>query len=184
MATRVFADQEPEALRRFPEIGREELFRSFTLAPADVAFIAPGRGRGPTDRLGLAVTSCTLPWLGFVPDDVASAPPATALEVKELDEFLPAREMGHDSPTPLFRLAWEYLISAKAIRPGPVTLVERIAHARQIARAETFDRLAHELNAEDYKARYAVEYGQPSQKEPDCGHEIRHARGPLRGHSS
>ncbi|WP_308250352.1 DUF4158 domain-containing protein [Sphaerisporangium fuscum] len=48
----MFADQELEALRRFPEIGREELFRFFTLPPADVAFIAPGRGRGPADRLG------------------------------------------------------------------------------------------------------------------------------------
>jgi hypothetical protein len=33
--------------------------------PADVAFIDPGRGRGPADRLGLAVQLCTLPWLGF-----------------------------------------------------------------------------------------------------------------------
>ena len=45
--------------------------------PADSAFIDPGRGRGPADRLGLAVAVCTLPWLGFVPDDVASAPPGT-----------------------------------------------------------------------------------------------------------
>jgi hypothetical protein len=101
------------------------------------------------------VALCTLPWLGFVPDDVASAPPAavarlaerlqvapdvirsygrraktrtdhlrlaakylgwrapTTLELKELDEFLPARAMEHDSPTLLFRLACEYLISAK-----------------------------------------------------------------------
>ncbi len=34
----------------FPEIGRDELFRFFTLAPADVAFVDPGRGRGP--RIG------------------------------------------------------------------------------------------------------------------------------------
>jgi Domain of unknown function (DUF4158) len=88
---------------------------------------------------------CTLPWLGFVPDDVASAPPAavarlaeqlrmdpeetrsygcrakartdhlrlaaqylgwrapTTLELKELDEFLLARAVEHDSPTLLFR---------------------------------------------------------------------------------
>jgi hypothetical protein len=46
LATRVFTDEELEALRRFPEIGREELFRFFTLAPADVAFVDPGRGRG------------------------------------------------------------------------------------------------------------------------------------------
>lgn len=74
MATQVFAEEELTRLRGFPEIGREELFRFFTLAPADVAFVDPGRGRGPADRLGLAVTLCTLPWLGFVPDDVGAAP--------------------------------------------------------------------------------------------------------------
>jgi hypothetical protein len=43
--------------------------------------------------------------------------------VEELDEFLLARAMEHDSPLLLFRLACEYLISAKVIRP--VTVVER-----------------------------------------------------------
>jgi Domain of unknown function (DUF4158) len=173
LATRVFADQELEALRRFPEIGHEDLFRFFTLTPADVAFVDPGGGRGPADRLGLAVTLCTLPWLGFVPDEVAGAPQAAVarlagqlgldpevigaygrraktrtehvrlvarylgwrvagtLELKELDEFLLARAMEHDSPSLLFRLACEYLISARVIRPGPVTVVERVAHARR-----------------------------------------------------
>ncbi|WP_328626068.1 DUF4158 domain-containing protein [Streptomyces sp. NBC_00353] len=45
MATRVFADDELERLRRFPEINKEELIRFFTLTPADVGFIDPGRGR-------------------------------------------------------------------------------------------------------------------------------------------
>ena len=45
MATRTFTDEELEGLRGFPEIGREELFRFFTLTPADVAFVDPGRGR-------------------------------------------------------------------------------------------------------------------------------------------
>jgi hypothetical protein len=186
----VFTDEELEGLRRFPEIGREELFRFFTLTPADVVFVDPGRGRGPADRLGLAMALCTLPWLGFVPDDVASAPraavarlaeqlgvdpevirsygrraktrtdhlrlvarylawrPAGSLQLKELDEFLLARAMEHDSPTLLFRLACEYLISAKVIRPGPVTVVKRVAHAREVARQETFDRLAREFTDE------------------------------------
>ncbi|MEU8196457.1 hypothetical protein AB0C10_22015 [Microbispora amethystogenes] len=56
--------------------------------------------------------------------------------------------MEHDSPTLLFRLACEYLISAKVIRPGLVTVVERVAHAREVARQETFDRLAHEFTDE------------------------------------
>lgn len=73
MATRVFADEELQRLREFPEISREELFRFFTLTPADIAFVAP-RGRGPAVRLGLAVALCTLPWLGFVPDKVTTVP--------------------------------------------------------------------------------------------------------------
>jgi TnpA family transposase len=187
LATQVFTDEELERLRGFPEIGRDELFRFFTLTPADVAFVDPGRGRGPADRLGLAVALSTLPWLGFVPDTVSAAPPMavarladqlgvdpaelrsygrraktrtehlrlvakylgwrlpTTLELKELDEFLLARALEHDSPTLLFRLGCEYLISARVIRPGPVTVVERVAHARAEAQRETFDRLAHEF---------------------------------------
>jgi hypothetical protein len=67
----------------------------------------------------------------------------TTLELKELDEFLLARAMEHDSPTLLCRLGCEYLISARVIRPGLVTVVERVAHAE--AQRETFDRLAHEF---------------------------------------
>ena len=184
MATLVFADEELERFLRFPEINREELVSFFTLSSAHVAFVDPGRGRGPADRLGLSVALCTLPWRGFVPDDVAGAPPvavqrlagrlgvapeelagygqraqtrtdhlrlvarylrwrrAGALELKELDEFLLARAMEHDSPSLLFRLGCEYLISARVIRPGPVTVVERVAHARAQASRETYDRLA------------------------------------------
>ena len=79
VAAAVFSDEELEGLRRFPEIGREELFRFFRLSPADLAFVDPGRGRGPADRLGLAFALCTLPWLGFVPDEVAAAPPVARL---------------------------------------------------------------------------------------------------------
>lgn len=190
MATRVFADEELARLREFPEISREELFRFFTLTPSDIAFLTPGRGRGPAERLGLAVALCTLPWAGFVPDRVADAPAvavarlaeqlkvdaslirsygkraqtrtehlrlvaqflgwraAGSMELKELDEFLLARSMEHDSPTLLFQLACEYLMSARVIRPGPDTLVRRVAHAREQAQSETYDRLAHEFTTE------------------------------------
>jgi hypothetical protein len=69
----------------------------------------------------------------------------TTMELKELDEFLLARTLERDSPTLLFRLGCEYLISARVIRPGPVTVVKRVAHAREEAQRETFDRLAHEF---------------------------------------
>lgn len=68
VATRLFSDDQLDQLRSFPDIGTDDLIRYFTLTGADVAFVDPGRGRGPGDRLGLAVQLCTLPWLGFVPD--------------------------------------------------------------------------------------------------------------------
>ncbi|MFC4117258.1 DUF4158 domain-containing protein [Nonomuraea zeae] len=67
----------------FPEISADELIRSFTPTAADVAFVDPGKGRGPVDRLGMLVQLCTLPWLGFVPDDVGSAPPPAVARVAE-----------------------------------------------------------------------------------------------------
>jgi isopentenyl diphosphate isomerase/L-lactate dehydrogenase-like FMN-dependent dehydrogenase len=63
--------------------------------------------------------------------------PAKALELKELEEFLLARAMEHDAPSLLHRLACEYLISAKVIRPGVVVLLERVAAARAAAQAGT-----------------------------------------------
>ena len=187
MATRVFSKEELAQLRGFPEITRDELIRFFTLTAADRAFVDPGRGRSPRDRLGLAIQLCTLPWLGFVPDDVTTAPPAAVARLarqlqvapedldgygvrgqtrtdhlrlvlqsagwqtagmlagKELEEFLLARAMEHDSPSLLFRLACEHLRSSKVVRPGVVTLLERVAAARAAAVRETFDRLAHLL---------------------------------------
>ncbi|MFC5959850.1 DUF4158 domain-containing protein [Streptomyces pratens] len=74
MATRVFSDDELEALRSFPAIGKDELIRYFTLTPADVAFLR--KFLRPQTVLGAAVQLCALPWLGFVPDVVQAAPPA------------------------------------------------------------------------------------------------------------
>ena len=146
-----------------------------------------GRGDRQATVLGVAVQLCTLRWLGFVPDDVAGAPPmavarlarqlgldpavlagygeraqtrtdhlrevmsfagwrgADRLLLKELDEFLLARAMEHDSPSLLFRLACEHLITSRVLRPGPVKLLERVASARSRAGRDTYDRLAHVL---------------------------------------
>jgi len=187
VATRVFSEEELVQLRGFPEITRDELIRFFTLTAADRAFVDPGRGRSPRERLGLAVQLCTLAWLGFVPDDVTAAPPAAvgrladqlhlgagvlagygereqtrtdhlrlvlqysgwqlprSLENKELEEFLLARAMEHDSPSLLFRLACEHLRTSQVVRPGVVRLIERVAAARARAERETYDRLAHLL---------------------------------------
>ena len=189
MATWLFSDAHLGQLRSFPDIDRDQLIRFFTLTPADVAFIDPGRGRGPADRLGLAVQLCTLPWLGFVPDEVTAAPAAAIRRLAErlqvdpgvlvgygrrgqtrtdhlrlvagylgwhqappgsvcymeLRQFLLDRAMEHDSPTLLFNLAAGYLISAKVIRPGLVTLMELIGWARAAATSLTHQKVAHLL---------------------------------------
>ena len=81
MATRLFPDEQMERLKSYPDIGKDELIRFFTLTAADAAFVDPGRGRGPAARLGLAVQLCTLPWLGFVPDEVRAAPPVAVMRL-------------------------------------------------------------------------------------------------------
>ncbi len=75
VATRdVFSEDKLAQLRGFPEINRVELIRHFTVSDADVAFLRKFRtGR---NVLGAAVQLCTLPWLGFVPDEVTAAPAA------------------------------------------------------------------------------------------------------------
>lgn len=186
MATQdVFSAEELSRLRSFPEINRAELVRYFTLTGADEAFVR--RFRMGRNVLGVAVQLCTLPWLGFVPDEVPTAPAAVvgrlsqqlgiamgelrgygereqtrtdhlrevagyagwrsmgAAEWKDLDEFLFARAMEHDSPKLLFRLACEYLLSSRVIRPGVILLLRRVAGARARARTQTWARVRHLL---------------------------------------
>ena len=189
VATRdVFSAGELARLRGFPEITRAELIRYFTLTGPDVAFLRKFHGTG--NVLGAGVQLCSLPWLGFVPDDVTVVPAAAVARLaerldipagdlagygqrgqtrtehlrevlaytgwrtvdrpgwKELDEFLFARAMEHDSPKLLFRLACEYLASQRMVRPGVILLLEHVASARERARAETWMLLAH-LVSED-----------------------------------
>jgi hypothetical protein len=126
------------------------------------------------------VQLCTLPWLGFVPDEVTAAPAVAvarladqlgmavgelegygqreqtrthhlgevarylgwrsmgAAEWKELEEFQFARAMEHDSPKLLFQLGCEFLRWERVIRPFVVAPLERVAEARERARAETW----------------------------------------------
>ncbi|MBB4942820.1 hypothetical protein FHR32_007220 [Streptosporangium album] len=44
MSEKMFSKEQLEQLRSFPDIGRDELITYFTLTPADVAFVDPGRG--------------------------------------------------------------------------------------------------------------------------------------------
>ncbi|MBA2324689.1 MAG: hypothetical protein H0V92_11995 [Pseudonocardiales bacterium] len=63
--------------------------------------------------------------------------------MKDLEQFLLDRAMEHDSPTLLFTLASEYLISAKTTRPGVVTPAKMVATARSSARALTWELVQH-----------------------------------------
>jgi hypothetical protein len=38
----MFSEEQLEALRSFPDIGKDDLIRYFTLAAADLAFVDPG----------------------------------------------------------------------------------------------------------------------------------------------
>jgi hypothetical protein len=60
---------------------------------------------------------------------------------KDLEEFLFARALEHESPKLLFRLACEYLSSSRLIRPGVVHVLQRVATARKRARGETWQRM-------------------------------------------
>jgi hypothetical protein len=121
VASRLFSEDQLEALKGFPDIDKDELIRFFTLTPADVAFVDPGRGRGPADRLSLAVQLCTLPWLGFVPDQVWAAPPvAAALTYQKVAHLLIGQVMADldlllrfDVGLGMTRLAWLTAMSVK-----------------------------------------------------------------------
>nr|WP_308213039.1 DUF4158 domain-containing protein [Nocardia amikacinitolerans] len=80
---------------------------------ADLAFVDPGRGRGPAERLGLAITLCTSPWLGFVPERVVSAPPVAVTQVAEQLRVDPVEIGGYGrrakTRTEHVRLAAQYL---------------------------------------------------------------------------
>ncbi|MEV4019846.1 DUF4158 domain-containing protein [Nonomuraea angiospora] len=169
LATQFFSDEQMERLRSYPDIGREELIRFFTLTRKDLGFIDNldrGGGRGPAARLGLPVQllanqlavypgmleqygrraqtrsdhlKLVLKYLDWKPV------PTTGETLKELEQFLLDRAMEHDSPSLLFHQAAEFLISARVVRPGVVTLMEMVATARTGAGALTSEKVDHLL---------------------------------------
>ena len=83
MPSRFLSDAELAQLSGFPaEIAAEDLVTYFTLAADDQRWLADEH-RGAANQLGLGLQLCTLPWLGFVPDDLATAPPAALHRVAD-----------------------------------------------------------------------------------------------------
>jgi len=116
----------PDDVATAPAPAVERLCRQFSIAPAALQGYA-ARDQTRTDHLR----------------EVAAFPGwRVGAEVEsKLDQFLLARAMEHNSASLLFELAYEQLRSSRLIRPGPVWLVERVAAAREAAKAETFARL-------------------------------------------
>jgi len=127
--------------------------------------------RGPSragQPAGAALQLCTLPWLGFVPDELtgyggwknrtrtehlrqvlarlgwSTARPGA---LKVLDDFLLARALEHDSPALLTQLAGEHLRAERVVRPALGELLRRVTTARARAGTETARRLAPLLGA-------------------------------------
>jgi Domain of unknown function (DUF4158) len=75
MPVQLFTEAERARRNRFPEvIAYEDLVTFFTLTDRDRDSIP--RYSAPHNRLGYALQLCTLRFMGFVPDDLTSAPPA------------------------------------------------------------------------------------------------------------
>ncbi len=76
MPTRLLTDVELAQLTGYPSvIAAEDLTTFFRLDSQDRRWVLEDH-RGPGKQLGLALQLCTLPWLGFVPDDLTAAPAA------------------------------------------------------------------------------------------------------------
>ena len=73
MPTRFLSDAEIERLKGWPEgIELRDLVRFFHMAGEDLVFV---RGqRGAANQLGIALQLGALRWLGFIPEDLPSAP--------------------------------------------------------------------------------------------------------------
>jgi hypothetical protein len=75
MPVQLFTEAERARRNRFPEvIAYDDLVTFFTLTERDLDSIP--RYSAPHNRLGYALQLCTLRFMGFVPDDLTSAPPA------------------------------------------------------------------------------------------------------------
>ncbi len=73
MPVRPLTDAERARLTGFPqEVAEEELFSHFALTGPDRGLV-PSRAT-PAVRLGFALALCAVRYLGFCPDDLASAP--------------------------------------------------------------------------------------------------------------
>jgi hypothetical protein len=88
MPVRFLSDAELARLSSWPdEIADDGLVTYFTLTSDDFDWL--GANVRIENRLGAAVQLCALPWLGWIPDDLAGCPAAAARRLA--DHHRPAR---------------------------------------------------------------------------------------------
>ena len=93
MPVRFLSDAELARLSGWPdEIADEDLVTYFALTGDDLGWLASTVRL--ENRLGAAVQLCSLPWLGWIPDDLAGCPPAA---VRRLANQL-REHAEHESP--------------------------------------------------------------------------------------
>jgi Domain of unknown function (DUF4158) len=94
MPVRYLSDPELARLSSWPdEIADEDAVTYFTLSADDLSWLA-GFNR-QHNRLAVAVQLSTLPWLGWIPDDLAGCPPTA------LDRLAQALGVAPDTSSPL-----------------------------------------------------------------------------------
>jgi hypothetical protein len=75
MPVRFLSDAELARLSSWPdEIADDDLVTYFTLTSDDLRWL--GAKVRVENRLGAAVQLCTLPWLGWIADELSACPPA------------------------------------------------------------------------------------------------------------
>jgi len=95
MPVQLFTEADRARRNRFPEaLTYEDLVTFFTLSERDLDSIP--RYSVAHNRLGYALQLCTLRFMGFVPDDLTSAPPAAvATAAHRPYASSPRRNHGH-----------------------------------------------------------------------------------------
>ena len=117
MPGQLFSDAEPRRLTGFPDrLSPEDLVAYYTLTKTDRA--AVNRCGDDTGRLGFALQLGTLRYLGFCPDDLATAPPEVvrflADQLKVAPEGLSAYGRRAQTRTDHFLAVQEHLGYRKA----------------------------------------------------------------------
>jgi len=75
MPVRFLSDAELARLSGWPDdVADDDLVTFFTLTSDDLGWL--GSNIRIENRLGAAVRLCTLPWLGWIPDDLSGCPSA------------------------------------------------------------------------------------------------------------